>query len=123
MREASLVGQPDLDGGAELGGAGATPRSASRLYLMWLFSADVEVDVDRVLADDGGEKGPLAVPPALTQLPAVTRVRLMRPVMGESMLVKERSSSADLTLASATFTAAWASRTIDMRGRRRPCRR
>ena len=35
----------------------------------------------------------------------------MRPVIGEVMRVKDSSSSAVLTLASATFTAAWASRT------------
>ncbi len=48
--------------------------------------------------------------PALIQLPAVTSVRLMRPVIGEAMVANDRSSSADFTLASATFTAACASR-------------
>ncbi len=53
--------------------------------------------------------------PALIQLPAVTSVRLMRPEMGAAIVANERSSSADLTLASDTFTAAWASRRSDMR--------
>ena len=47
--------------------------------------------------------------PALTQLPAVTSVRPMRPEIGAAMVAKDRSSSADFTLASATLTAAWAS--------------
>ena len=42
--------------------------------------------------------------PALIQLPAVTSERLMRPVIGEAMVANDRSSSADFTLASDTFT-------------------
>ena len=54
---------------------------------------------------------PVSVPPPLTQLPRVTSVRLMRPEIGAVMRQKLSSSSAVLTRASATFTAAVASRT------------
>ena len=54
---------------------------------------------------------PVSLPPPLTKLPRVTSVRLMRPEIGAVMRQKLSSSSAVLTRASATFTAAVASRT------------
>ena len=112
MREALLVGQADADGGAErCRRAPLPPASRQAPILQRVVLADVEVDVDRVLRDDGREDGrAVSVPPPLTKLPGVTSVRLMRPEMGAVMRQKLSSSSAALTRASATLTAASASR-------------
>ena len=56
VREAALVGQRDLDGGADIGRARAHAALGQALVLDVVVLADVEVDVDRVLADDGGEQ-------------------------------------------------------------------
>ena len=56
VREATLVGQTDLDQRAEVGGAGPDAALGQPLVLDVVVLADVEVDVDRVLADDGGQQ-------------------------------------------------------------------
>ena len=57
VRKAALVGQAHLDRRAEIGGAGAHAALGQALVLDVVVLADVEVDVDRVLADDGGQQG------------------------------------------------------------------
>ena len=56
VREAALVGERDLDRRAEIGGPRAHAALGQPLVLDVVVLADVEVDVDRVLADDGRQQ-------------------------------------------------------------------
>src|SRR4029079_14935693 len=64
MRDARLVGEADADAGAEYAGRAPAARLRQALVLQRIVLADVEVDIDRVLHDDGGEDGRAGVRPA-----------------------------------------------------------